>query len=138
MKPMTKLLIVFAITTSFSYSQDPIVTDGDKYKSIFENETVRVLEYTDKPGDLTTLHHHPDFVLYALDPFKRKLTFSNGKSIERDFKKGEVIYMKDQKHIGENIGKTNTHVIIVELKNQSNTETDSTGATTKDKKWNLK
>ena len=74
-----------------SFSQDPVITDGDKYKSILENDKVRVLEYKDKPGDKTSRHHHPDFVLYALEPFKRKLTFGNGKQVEREFKKGDVI-----------------------------------------------
>ena len=51
-------------------SQDPVKTDGDKYKTILEKERVRVLEYNDKPGDKTNQHHHPNFILDALDPFK--------------------------------------------------------------------
>jgi hypothetical protein len=35
---------------------------------------------------------------------------------ERDFKPGDVIWMPDQVHTGENIGVTNTDVIIVENK----------------------
>lgn len=31
-------------------SLDPTVTDPDKYRAIFENDRVRVLEYKDKPG----------------------------------------------------------------------------------------
>ena len=70
----------------------------------------------DHPGDKTTHHIHPDFVLYALGDFQRRLTFPDGKSVTRDFKTGDVVFMKAQTHIGENIGKTDTHVIIVELK----------------------
>lgn len=29
---------------------DPVCTDGDKYRTIFENDQVRVLEYRDTPG----------------------------------------------------------------------------------------
>ena len=97
-------------------AQDPVKTDGDKYKLVLENDRVRVLEYKDKPGDKTTRHHHPDFVLYALSDFHRKLTFGNGKEVIKDLKNGDVIWMKDQIHIGENIGKTETHALIVELK----------------------
>ena len=32
-------------------SADPTQSDPDKYKVIFENDRVRVLEYKDKPGD---------------------------------------------------------------------------------------
>jgi hypothetical protein len=97
-------------------AQDPVKTDGDKYKMVLENDRVRVLEYKDMPGDKTTRHHHPDFVLYALSDFHRKLTLGNGKQVEKDLKKGDVIWMKDQIHIGENIGKTETHALIIELK----------------------
>ncbi len=114
-KRFTIILLVFSMLISV-IAQDPVTTDGDKYKTILENEKVRVLEYRDKPGEVTNQHHHPDFVLYALEPFKRRLTFSNGKQMEREFKKGDAIWMDDQIHIGENIGKTETHVIIVELK----------------------
>ncbi len=30
--------------------QDPTITDPDAYRTIFENDRVRVLEYRDKPG----------------------------------------------------------------------------------------
>jgi hypothetical protein len=36
--------------------------------------------------------------------------------VEREFKKGDVIWMKDQIHVGENIGTTETHALIVEIK----------------------
>jgi len=93
-----------------------VITDPDKYKVIFENDRVRVIDYTDKPGDRTKLHHHPAAVLYMLSAFKRRLTFDNGKSIVVDVKGGEVVWNDEQSHIGENIGETNTHVLFVELK----------------------
>jgi hypothetical protein len=37
-------------------------------------------------------------------PFKRKLTLSNGKTMTREFKAGEIVWMNSQSHIGENIG----------------------------------
>jgi beta-alanine degradation protein BauB len=109
------ILIAFLFSTNNS-TKDPVKTDGDKYHVVLENERVRVLEYFDKPGDKTNLHNHPDFVLYALSPFKRKLTFADGKTMSRDFKTGDAVWMKAQIHIAENIGQTDTHVLIVELK----------------------
>ena len=116
MKHINLTAALVLILTSSIMAQDPAKTDSDKYSVVLENERVRVFEYKDKPGDRTTMHQHPDFVLYAVSPFKRKLTFPDGKVVIRDFKAGEVIYMKAQKHIGENIGETDTHVMIVELK----------------------
>ena len=98
-------------------TRDPTETDPDKYKVIFENESVRVLEYRDKPGEKTAPHYHPNYVLYALTPFRRTLTFpEEGKSGTRDVKAGDVVWGKAQSHIGENVGTTETHIIMVELK----------------------
>jgi quercetin dioxygenase-like cupin family protein len=102
---------------------DPVFTDGDKYTIILENEKVRVLEYRDKPGESTKRHYHPDFVLYVLDSFKRRLTLDGGMQIEREFKKGDAMWMNAQFHIGENTGSTDTHVIIIEIKQCNNSIT---------------
>ena len=94
----------------------PQETDPDKYKLVFENDRVRVYDYTDKPGDKTQLHHHDAFILHALSPFKRKLHFADGKTVIKEFIGGETFWSDEQDHSGENIGDTNTHVLIVELK----------------------
>jgi len=98
---------------------DPTVTDPDKYRVIFENGRVRVYDYSDNPGDKTKMHHHNDFVLYAFGPFKRKLVLSDGRTIIREFAGGEILWSEEQSHIGENIGQTKTHVLIVELKGKT-------------------
>jgi beta-alanine degradation protein BauB len=96
---------------------DPTATDPDKYKVIFENEQVRVLEYRDKPGQKTAPHYHPDYVLYALSSFRRNLTLPlENKSGTREVKAGEVLWGSAQVHIGENVGTSETHVIMIELK----------------------
>lgn len=95
--------------------QDPAVTNADKYKVVFENDRVRVLEYKDKPGDKTFLHFHPDSVMITQSSFERKLHIGDKKVIvTKD--SGEVSWLPAQKHIGENIGKTDTHVFLIELK----------------------
>lgn len=96
--------------------EDPTVTDGDKYQAVMENERVRVLRYHDEPGAKTHPHHHPASVLYALSAFKRRLTFPDGTTREREFKAGDVMWVPDQTHVGENIGATPTEVLLVELK----------------------
>jgi quercetin dioxygenase-like cupin family protein len=116
---MLRALIVGGLLLSGDvplWADDAVATDPDKYKVVLENERVRVLEYRDKPGEKTKMHTHPDFVLQAIAPFKRKLTLSNGKTMTREFKAGEIVWMNSQSHIGENIGETDTHVLITELK----------------------
>ncbi len=97
-------------------SRDPVVTDGDKYKVVLENDRVRVLEYRDSPGGRTSPHHHSDFVLCALSAFRRRLVLADGREVVRDVRPGDVAWSQAQSHIGENVGTTDTHVLIVELK----------------------
>lgn len=110
------LLPALFLAATHAFAQDPLQTDRDKYKAILENDCVRVLEYTDRPGERTQQHRHPAFVLYALSSFKRSLTLPGGKVLKRQFKAGDVMWSDEQTHIGENVGDTPTHVIIVELK----------------------
>lgn len=97
-------------------SRDPVTTDGDKYKVLTENDRVRVLEYKDSPGQRTSPHFHPDYVLCAINSFTRKFTMPDGSSVVREVKAGTVVSAKGHSHIGENVGSTDTHVIIVEIK----------------------
>jgi len=96
-------------------SADPTATDPDKYKVIFENERVRVLEYKDKPGDRTSPHQHPDSVMYTLSSFERRLIHGDQ---QRDVQlpAGRVVWVAAQEHQGENIGTTDSHSIFIELK----------------------
>ena len=108
--------VALCLASAAALAQNPVDTDGDKYKVLMENEQVRVLEYRDQPGQKTHQHVHPAFVLYALVPFKRRIHLPDGKVLMREFKAGDVMYSPAQTHIGENVGSTPTHVIMVELK----------------------
>jgi quercetin dioxygenase-like cupin family protein len=96
-------------------SLDPTVTNPEHYRVIFENEKVRVLEYTDQPGDRTTPHEHPDSVMYTLTSFRRRLV-SGEMQREVEIESGTASWLPAQEHHGENIGETATHVIFVELR----------------------
>ena len=95
---------------------DPTTTDPDKYKVIFENDRVRVLEYRDEPGQKTSPHEHPDSLMYTLSSFQRRLIGASGESRDVALEPGEVRWLDAQTHSGENIGSTPTHVLFVELK----------------------
>lgn len=110
------LLIAAMLAATPVFATDPVQSDGDKYHVVFENDQVRVLDYRDQPGDKTHEHTHPAFVLYAVGPFKRRIHLPGGKVLTREFKGGETMWSDPQTHIGENVGDTETRVIIVELK----------------------
>jgi hypothetical protein len=94
---------------------DPTHTDPDKYKVLFENDRVRVLDYRDTPGVKTNPHSHPNSVLLMLSDFRRRLTIGNDVR-EVTLAAGQAVWSPAQVHVGENIGTTDTHVIFVELK----------------------
>src|SRR5688500_1316613 len=96
-------------------SLDPAETNPDHYKVVFENDRVRVLEYTDRPGDRTTPHVHPDSVMYTLSSCRRRLA-SGDMQREVELPAGMTGWLPAQQHSGENIGDTDTHVLFVELK----------------------
>jgi len=83
---------------------DPTSTDPDKYKVIFENERVRVLEYHDEPGQATKPHGHPDSLMYTLSSFDRRLVAADGATRDVTLAAGEVRWLDAQIHSGENIG----------------------------------
>lgn len=97
---------------------DPVETNAGKYRTIFENEHVRVLDYTDVPGDETTPHEHPNSVMYTLSSFRRRL-FSGGAEREVEMPAGVAVWLAAQEHHAQNVGDTETHVIFVELKDGS-------------------
>ena len=96
-------------------SLDPAETNPDHYKVVFENDRVRVLEYTDSPGDKTTVHEHPDSVMYTLSSFRRRL-YAGDAHRDVEMPAGMTGWLPAQQHYGENIGDTESHVIFVELK----------------------
>ena len=116
MKPGVMSSLAMALLAGPVLAQDPARSDGDKYKVLLENDQVRVLEYKDLPGQKTDPHVHPRFVVYAVQPFKRRLTLGDGRVLTRDFKAGDVLYSNGETHVGENIGSTPTHVILIEMK----------------------
>ncbi len=97
---------------------DPVVSNAQHYRIVFENERVRVLEYSDQPGDRTTTHWHPDSVMHTLSSFRRRLSTDGGQR-DVEIPVGTTAWLPAQQHSGENIGDTPTHVIFVELKEQS-------------------
>lgn len=99
-------------------SLDPVETNPELYRVLFENDRVRVLEYTDQPGDRTTIHGHPDTVMVTLSAFRRRLIAGDAHR-DVELRAGAAHWVPAQQHAGENIGDTSSHAIFVELKEPS-------------------
>lgn len=94
---------------------DPVVTNPDHYRVVFENALVRVLQNEDAPGDRTTPHVHPDSVMVTQSAFRRRLSGTQGRR-DVELPSGAVVWLPAQEHAGENIGTTPTRVVLVEIK----------------------
>ena len=94
---------------------DPLKAASNVYKLLNENDKVRVLQVTSKPGEVAKMHAHPDHVVYALNGGKATLT-SGGKTQEVELKTGSVNFFDAQEHEMKNTGKTTIDLLVVELK----------------------
>ena len=105
-------------------TDDPTLTNPDHYRTLWENEHVRVLEYTDEPGDRTTPHDHPNSVMVTLSDFSRRLS-AGERSFDTALTTGQAVWLPAQRHFGENTGTTPTHTILIELKGDAAGEPSS-------------
>ena len=99
---------------------DPTESDPNHYRLLWENEDVRVLDYSDDPGARTTAHDHPNSVMITLTGFDRRLSADDAERNVR-LESGLAVWLPAQRHSGENIGTTPTHTILVELKHSAMT-----------------
>ena len=100
-------------------AQDPAVVNARTIRVRLDNDRVRVLEATLKPGQKEQLHSHPSSVIYVIAGGKMRNHTIDGKTTESELKTGDTIYRDPISHWAENIGKTTIHLILVELKGPS-------------------
>ena len=94
---------------------DPVTTNPDLYRVVFENDRVRVLEYLDHPGQSTSPHRHPDSVMVTLSAFSRRLR-QGDREVDVELPAFQARWLDAQEHSGTNTGQTDTHTVFVELK----------------------
>jgi quercetin dioxygenase-like cupin family protein len=105
---------IFAIKTVFA--QDALEVAPEHFTVMLENDHVRVLDVKIKPGEKEAMHTHPATVHIELVPTKVKIAYPDGKSVTLKGHQGEAIWVGPVKHSLENIGDTEIHAYIVELK----------------------
>jgi beta-alanine degradation protein BauB len=109
-------LTVWVRVTSLGLAQDPLPRYPENYKVIVENERARVLDFQLRKGAREESHSHPAHVVYVVAPFRIRFTFPDGHSVVRVAKAGDVLYSEAITHASENIGNTDAHGVLVELK----------------------
>ncbi len=95
---------------------DPTKAAGDVYKLIMENDRTRVFDVRFKPGQKAAMHTHPDHIIYVISDYTLNLMLPDGSQQEVPLKAGQAFWMNAGPHAAENIGKTEGHALVVELK----------------------
>jgi len=96
---------------------DGLTTSPNNFKLLLENEHVRMLEYSLKPGEKDIPHTHPAKAAYVVSGGKIKVYMENGETEIFDEKTGTADWSDGAgKHYVENIGKTTLTIVLTEIK----------------------
>jgi quercetin dioxygenase-like cupin family protein len=95
---------------------DPTLVAGDVYNKVMENDRARVFDVHFKPGQKAVMHGHPDHIVYVLSDYTLNLTAPDGSSQVVPLKAGQAFWMEAGPHAAQNIGKTEGHALVIELK----------------------
>jgi quercetin dioxygenase-like cupin family protein len=116
------LSAVLGLATAAAYAQDPVKVAPKQCTVAFENDYVRVLRWTEAPGDKTPMHEHPAFVSVSLTAGKTRFTLPDGKTRESSTAAGQATWSDPEKHASENLSRTPGDLIQVELKKKPGPE----------------
>ena len=115
---MQKLLTSVCVAMSLVFTVSAFAQEkGNQTTKLWvDNEKYRVNETRAKPGEKNNMTKRPDRVIVHLSAGKQKLTCTDGKSEEREFKAGTVEYRKADECQAVNIGTTETHNFVISTK----------------------
>jgi len=102
---------------SGSLNIDIVQTSPNQARVLLENEHVRVVEYSVKPGEKDVWHTHPPRSSYVVSGGKVKVYSENSEPKISEVKAGTASWAgQGAKHYVENIGSTDIKIILTEIK----------------------
>lgn len=102
--------------TGQANAQDALTAAPTIFRKVMENDRMRVLEATFKPGDKAAQHSHPDHMIYMITPGTLVIRPPGRTGYEMTHKAGEAIYLPSQTRGMENDSTETVRALIVELK----------------------
>lgn len=110
------VLFSLALSGTGVRAEDMMKIAPHNTKVLFENDRVRVLETRTQPGEKLAMHSHPARVNYFLNPLQERITYEGRPAQDFSWKAGEVAFSEAVNLEVINIGTTEGHNIVVELK----------------------
>jgi quercetin dioxygenase-like cupin family protein len=95
---------------------DPVVVAGDTHKVALENAFVRVLDVHLPPGKVEPRHRHPHGLSVYFNDWDAKVTIDGGQPQRRHRQAGTFAWSDAVIHTVVNEGKTEGHILRIELK----------------------
>lgn len=113
----TTKILALAKTDTNPLNIDGLIASPKNFRLLLENDHVRMLEYTLKPGEKDIPHTHPAKAAYVVSGGKIKVYLDNGETEIFDEKKGTADWSDGAgKHYVENIGNTTITIVLTEIK----------------------
>ena len=106
----------FVRTQKADEALDPVRVAPDTHKIAFENAFVRVLEVHVPAGKTEPRHRHPHGLSVYLTDWDAKVTIDGRPAQVNQRKGGSFAWSDAVVHTIENVGKTDGHVLRIELK----------------------
>lgn len=95
--------------------EDIVATAPEMTNVVFENEFVKAVEFTLKPGEKLPLHKGGQRAIYALSDYKIKWT-EGDQTTEKEWTKGDAHWHAAGDHAVENIGTSDARYLVVTRK----------------------
>ena len=95
---------------------DPVRVAGDTHRMAFENQFVRVLDVHLPPGKIEPRHRHPHGMSVYFTDWEAKVTPDGQPAEIHPRKAGTFAWNEAVIHTVQNAGKTEGHILRIELK----------------------
>jgi quercetin dioxygenase-like cupin family protein len=95
---------------------DIVVIAPHAHQVVFENDTIRMLKVTVRPGETVAMHTNPENINYILKPGTLRLTSPDGSTQDITLTEGQTIPAPESSHAVENVGDTEVQTVCIELK----------------------
>ena len=100
-------------------AQDAARVQPRAFKVVLDNDRLRVLEYTSRPGMGVCgngMHSHPPHLTVAVTSAKVRVKLPDGKSFVAEQKPGDVFWSEAETHETENVSGRDMRALVIELK----------------------
>lgn len=111
------MLLAASAKSQKSAAIDPVTASPDRYTVLLNNDQVRVVQYTLRPGERDQWHTHPPKVSYVVSGGELRIHMADGTSFPASEKAGTASWMDAlPRHYAENVGTTTVTIVLTEVK----------------------